>query len=168
MRLNQKRYRVGKYNKKVFNYKNQRVKSLLLEISGKNSELIEKNNEIVGMNKELSSLNEELYTMNECLEEIVKFRTKELELRNAQLTEYAFINSHMLRAPLSRILGLSFLLSKEATTIKDSQISAIVDGLLTSTNELDLIVRKISNVLYEGNNLTREEINTVSAKIQCG
>ncbi len=142
-------------------YKNERIKNLLSEIRNKNTELVEKNNEIETMNEELSSLNEELSTINETLEETVRHRTRELETQNIQLTEYAFINSHLLRAPLSRILGLSYLLTKEATSIKDSHL---LDALLTSTNEMDAIIRKISDILYDGNNLTREDIKTLIDK----
>lgn len=139
-------------------YKNDRIKNLLSEVRTQNFELIEKNNEIGTMNEELSSLNEELSTLNDVLEENVKHRTQELETRNTQLTEYAFINSHLLRAPLSRILGLSYLLTKEATSIKDSQL---LDALVNSTNEMDSIIRKISDILYDGNNLTREDIKSI-------
>ena len=139
-------------------YKNERIKNLLSEIRRKNSELVEMNNEVATVNEELTALNEELSSMNESLEETVKFRTKELETQNTQLTEYAFINSHLLRAPLSRILGLSYLLSKEATSIHDSQI---LEALITSTNEMDSIIRKISDILYDGNNLTREDIREI-------
>jgi hypothetical protein len=139
-------------------YKNERIKNLLTEVRQKNFELVGKNNEIGTMNEELNAMNEELSTMNESLEETVRYRTSELETQNTQLTEYAFINSHLLRAPLSRILGLSYLLTKEATSIKDSQL---LDALVTSTNEMDSIIRKISDILYDGNNLTREDIKSI-------
>lgn len=139
-------------------YKNERIKNLLSEIKSKNHELIEKNNEIGTINQELSSLNEELSTLNETLEETVQFRTRELETQNTQLTEYAFINSHLLRAPLARILGLSSLISKEVTSLKEREL---MDALIVSTNEMDAIIRKISDILYNGNNLTREDIKSI-------
>ena len=139
-------------------FKNERINNLLGEVQQKNFELIEKNNEIETMNEELNTLNEELITTNDSLEETVKHRTKELEAQNTQLTEYAFINSHLLRAPLARVLGLSNLLTKEATSIKDSQL---LNALLKSTNELDEIIRKISDILYDANNLTREDIKSI-------
>lgn len=103
-------------------------------------------------------LNEELNTINEMLEEKVKERTSVLEARNTQLTEYAFINSHMLRAPLSKIKGLSHLLTSEKLNVKDHKI---VDALLKSTDELDEIIRKISDLLYEGKDFSREEIESI-------
>lgn len=101
------------------------------------------------------SYNKELKIINESLEDTVGKRTSELEEQNNQLREYAFINSHLLRAPLARVLGLSFLISKEATSIKDKEL---ISNLLGSAKELDEIVKNISDILYDGNNLTRDDI----------
>ena len=96
------------------------------------------------------------------LEQKVSERTRVLEERNAQLTEYAFINSHLLRAPLSQILGLSNLLTHEDLNVKHKEI---VDALAKSTTELDQIIRKISDLLYDGKDFSREEIeNLISRK----
>lgn len=139
-------------------FKNERITNLLYELRRKNFELVEKNNEIEAMNEELNSLNEELTTVNETLEETVKRRTHELETQNNQLTEYAFINSHLLRAPLSRILGLSQLISSEPNSHRDTEL---INALISSTNELDAIIRRISEILYDGNRFTREDINEI-------
>jgi hypothetical protein len=125
-------------------YKNERIKNLLEEVRRQNFDLTEKNKEIE--------------SMNDSLEEKVKQRTQELETRNTQLTEYAFINSHLLRAPLSRILGLSHLLTNEAVSINDSQV---LDALIRSTNELDSIITKITEILYTGNNINRDDIKSI-------
>jgi light-regulated signal transduction histidine kinase (bacteriophytochrome) len=101
-----------------------------------------------------------LMSVNETLEAAVMKRTAELETQNKQLTEYAFINSHILRAPLARILGLCYLITTEATSIKDKQL---MEALKISSEELDLIIRKISDLLYDGNNLSRADIQ---AKIE--
>jgi|GEM_PF-2170580 len=145
----------------ALSYKNVRIQNLLAEIRNKNFELVEKNNEIETMNEELSSLNEELATTNDSLEETVKIRTQDLEKQNVMLTEYAFINSHLLRAPLSRILGLSDLIGREVQLVSDARL---IDSLIVASKELDAIVRKISDVLYDGNNLTREDVNAIVEK----
>jgi GAF domain-containing protein len=139
-------------------YKNLLINDLLNQVQQRNVDLIEKGNEIEAMNEELNSLNEELLTLNDSLEATVKRRTQELETQNQQLTEYAFINSHILRAPLARILGLAQLIASEAETIKDKQLLA---ALITSSHELDSIIRKISDLLYDGNNLSREDIQVI-------
>lgn len=139
-------------------YKNLEINNLLMQVRVTNNDLIDKSNEIETMNEELSSLNEELSTLNENLEETVKRRTFELETQNNQLTEYAFINSHVLRAPLARILGLAQLISRESISIEDT---SLVNALIQSSNELDSIIRKISDLLYDGNNLSREDIQGI-------
>lgn len=138
--------------------KANQINRLLKQIRNQNHELIEKRNEIEILNEELSSTNEELLTMNESLEVSVKSRTQELEQQNEQLTEYAFINSHLLRAPLARILGLSYLISKNKDVANDPKI---IESLIQSTDELDAITRRISELLYVGSNFSREEIKEI-------
>ncbi len=142
-------------------YKNEKIKRLLEEVSLKSNLLEEKNTEIKSINEELASVNDALRDTNNNLEATVESRTSALEQRNRQLTEYAFINSHLLRAPLSRIMGLSQLIVLDVDSAKEKQL---VDALLQSTNEMDSIIRKISEVLYEGNNLTREDIQKIIAR----
>ncbi|MDH5474980.1 MAG: GAF domain-containing protein [Cyclobacteriaceae bacterium] len=141
--------------------KNSHVKLLLDDIVDKNNELIGKNKEIESINEELNFVNEELKTINDSLEETVKNRTFELESQNKQLSEYAFINSHLLRAPLSRVLGLSDLISREVTIPKDVKL---LNSLAKSTFELDSIIKKISDILYDGNHITREDVNSIINK----
>lgn len=138
-------------------YKNQEIKELLTQVKQRNFELVEKTNEIETMNEELNSVNEQLSVLNDSLEATVRRRTAELEKQNTQLTEYAFINSHVLRAPLARILGLAQLISREAN-IKDRQL---LDALIHSSDELDSIIRKISDILYDGNNLSRHDVKSI-------
>jgi len=138
--------------------KTNQINQLLKQIRNQNHELIEQRNEIKTLNEELSATNEELLTMNESLDVSVKSRTKELEQQNEQLTEYAFINSHLLRAPLARILGLSYLISKNKDGPNDPKI---IEALLQSTDELDAITRRISELLYVGSNFSREEIKEI-------
>jgi signal transduction histidine kinase len=72
----------------------------------------------------------------------------ELELQNQQLSEYAHINSHLLRGPLARILGIINLLSKSEATDDQKQY---LEHLLKASKDLDEIVTKISDVLeHEG------------------
>lgn len=147
---------------------NERIKNLLRQIRHQNHELIEKTNSIEAMNEELTSLNEELISLNdqltstnERLELAVMKRTEELESQNKQLTEYAFINSHLLRAPLARLLGISHLVAMEVSTVKDREL---LEALQVSARELDEIVKKISELLYAGHPMSREDINAIVDK----
>ncbi|MEX1240287.1 MAG: PAS domain-containing protein [Cyclobacteriaceae bacterium] len=70
-----------------------------------------------------------------------KLQTKALETQNQKLMEIAWVQSHEVRAPLARIMGLVQLLSRypeENIDLKDS-----LHHILQSANELDEIVRKI-------------------------
>lgn len=142
-------------------HKNQQIQQLLEEIRTKNINLEAQVNENQIMNEELNSLNDELMTVNESLEKAVHERTSTLQLQNEQLTEYAFINSHLLRAPIARILGLANIITNEVELQKDKQM---LEALSLATEELDDIVRRISDVLYDSNNVSRSDIKKMINK----
>ncbi len=112
------------------------------------SSLQQKNNELARQSGEIRSINENLESM-------VKKRTLDLEERNKKLVEYGFINSHLVRAPLARILGLTDLISREIN-IKDHYL---IDLLVNSSRELDIVLTRITNVLSENHNLTVDLLN---------
>ncbi|MEI9918918.1 MAG: GAF domain-containing protein [Bacteroidota bacterium] len=101
--------------------------------------------------KKLKQQSKEITRMNEMLEQRVKERTEELEDRNNQLTEYAFINSHLLRSPVSKIMGLINLMEVDKTA--DPQ--EMVNLLRRSCDELDTVVKKITIALDGGDQLDR-------------
>lgn len=108
--------------------------------------------------EELHHANEELTTVNDSLDLKIKNRTIELEERNYQLTEYAFINSHLLRAPLARILGLANLIRMEST---DPNTRLLMEKLFNSCEELDEIIKLMSTQLSGGsilNSVQKEEL----------
>ncbi|WP_109829725.1 7TM-DISM domain-containing protein [Reichenbachiella versicolor] len=72
-----------------------------------------------------------------------KYITRTLE-KNRLLAKQLFMNSHMLRAPISRILGLINLL-RPFNTGKES--SSFLHHIETSTHELDDMTKKMSNLL---------------------
>lgn len=65
-----------------------------------------------------------------------------MEEQNKKLKEIAWIQSHVVRAPLARIMGLVELLSEQNNNdeIKNSEI---IEAITSSANELDQIIRKI-------------------------
>ena len=110
--------------------------------------------ERIANEKEIREQRDEIASMNYYLEERVRDRTMELEKQNMQLTEYAFINSHMLRAPLSRILGLITLLNDA----KNEQArQEIIQFIKISGEELDLITKKINDALAKGEHFNRQD-----------
>jgi len=70
-----------------------------------------------------------------------KLQTHALETQNQKLMEIAWVQSHEVRAPLARLMGLVQLLSRYSDgeiVVKDS-----LHQILQSANELDEIIRKI-------------------------
>lgn len=91
----------------------------------------------------------QLTNQNIILEEKVKERTQELEknlesieLQNKALREISWIQSHVVRAPLARMMGaISLLEIKDNSGVSQEEIMEIV---ITSANEIDKTVREIS------------------------
>jgi PAS domain S-box-containing protein len=67
-----------------------------------------------------------------------------IEAQNKKLLEISWMQSHVIRAPLSRIMGLLPML-KECTGV-DLDQRLIHDYLITSANELDQVIRSITEV----------------------
>jgi PAS domain S-box-containing protein len=65
-----------------------------------------------------------------------------LEDQNKKLKEISWMQSHLVRAPLARILGLVPLLEDTTATIDEKM--EMMDYLLTSANDLDEIIREIT------------------------
>ncbi len=58
------------------------------------------------INANVSRQSQEISFLNQNLEKLVTERTEELKEKNLQITEYIFTNSHRVRGPIARILGL--------------------------------------------------------------
>jgi GAF domain-containing protein len=118
------------------------------------------NKELHAQRLHIEEINRALKGSNETLEEHVQERTRKLEEQNAQLTEYAFINSHLLRAPLARILGVASIIAQAQDENKPVD-PVLLHGLIRSGDELDEIIRTISKLLYEGKDFTRKEVEEI-------
>lgn len=70
-----------------------------------------------------------------------KKQTRALELQNQKLMEIAWVQSHEVRAPLARLMGLAQLLHRSAWNSIDDKTA--LSHLLQSASELDEIIRKI-------------------------
>jgi len=120
---------------------NEELKEKISEISQKNKMLNFQQKEIFDKSEKLIEQKEEIQSINETLELRVKDRTSVLEAKNKQLTEYAFINSHVLRSPVSTLMGLINLISYSSLT-KDDQ--KMYEYLKVTAQELDDVVIKIN------------------------
>lgn len=70
-----------------------------------------------------------------------------IEEQNKKLREIAWIQSHVVRAPLSRLMGLIDLFSNEEND--DDEKRAILSYMLVSANELDAVIKTISDKVHE-------------------
>lgn len=70
-----------------------------------------------------------------------KKQTRELELRNQRLMEIAWVQSHEVRAPLARIMGLVQLIKRYPE--EEADIRPTLNHIVQSANDLDEIIRKI-------------------------
>lgn len=71
-----------------------------------------------------------------------KKREQELRHQNSRLKEIAWLQSHELRAPVARILGLTNLI-KGGLLINEGELSTVLKDIENSTVELDSVVRRI-------------------------
>lgn len=98
----------------------------------------------------------QLTNQNTILEEKVAERTAELEknlaaieLQNKALREISWIQSHVVRAPLARMMGAIALLDiKDDAGVTQEEIMEIV---VSSANEIDKTVREISSKTAQAN-----------------
>jgi len=70
-----------------------------------------------------------------------------IEAQNEKLREIAWMQSHVARAPLSRLMGLIDLFKNYQNTPEEN--SMIADHLLTCAHELDNIIKDISVKVYD-------------------
>jgi PAS domain S-box-containing protein len=133
---------------------NTDLKENIWKIEKQNGLLHSQSKEIENINKELKNSNEEIRTINLNLENHVKERTQHLELQNKQLSEYAYINAHLLRGPLCSILGLVQLMENGNAHDVDS----LIFHMNKSVNELQEVIDKISKAIEKGTHFDRSLI----------
>ena len=84
--------------------------------------------------------------MNENLDKLVKERSKKIETQLGLLIKYTQMNSHEVRAPLARILGLLEIIKLDPEL---SDAKNIVNELCISGEELDEIVKNMNRLLEQ-------------------
>jgi len=131
---------------------NRELTSKIAEIKQQNSLLVAQRREIEDINKEIQKSNREIKDINTNLEKRVRERTKNLEEKNMQLAEYAYINSHLLRGPLCSILGLVNLMESSMNNDQDN----IVMHMKKSSEELRTVVNKITRAIEQGSHFDRQ------------
>lgn len=81
---------------------------------------------------------------NQILEVRVKARTQELIRQKDQLAEYAFINAHLMRHPLTQIMGLVPLIRDAKTKTEQDQF---LDMLEKASQKLDGVIHEVRDLV---------------------
>ncbi len=68
---------------------------------------------------------------------------KAIEVQNEKLKEIAWMQSHVVRAPLARIMGLIELLKDSSSPIDEKERAQLLEDILRSATEFDEIIRNI-------------------------
>lgn len=133
--------------------KNEEVTSQNEEIKSQNEELFSQQTLLESQYDLIAKANEELTEYKEHLEEIVEKRTAELKLansdlenKNKQLEQFAFMAAHNLRSPVATIMGLTLLMEDDDTA--DTQ-REVVKRISMSVRKLDVIVKSLSSILSD-------------------
>jgi ligand-binding sensor domain-containing protein/signal transduction histidine kinase len=167
---------IQQQNRRLENLVEVRTKELVIreeEIKAQNYKLFQQREELATQNEELLSSQEEISAQrdlvsmqnaelqearaiiedqnkkimlrNENLEKEVEKRTEKLTEYNQQLEQFAFISAHNLRAPVARILGLGQILDLTGKDIVENKL--VCDKIVTTTRELDRVVRDLNTIL---------------------
>jgi signal transduction histidine kinase len=78
-------------------------------------------------------------------------KTYKIVEQHEKLIEYTFHNSHQVRAPLARILGLINLI--QLNMAKPEEMDSILDEIRRASDELDKVITRMNAILEDDNNL---------------
>ncbi len=98
------------------------------------------------LRKEVRIRTQEITDLNRSLENKVLERTQELEDRNKRLSSYAYMNAHLLRAPLVRIMSLIEVIKNDQETSVKPEHMNIIDK---SVHELDEVIHSINETVAQ-------------------
>jgi len=119
-------------------------------------EMEQKHNQLLHVHDKLKEQNNEIEQLNNKLEVKVQERTERLSQRNELLEQYASYNSHVLRAPIARLMGLIMLLEHEKEPTERIRIE---QSIYASSQELDAITKEMQEVLAKEYIEKRPEVN---------
>ncbi len=85
-----------------------------------------------------------------------------IESQNQKLREISWIQSHVVRAPIARLMGLSELIVERENS--PDQLHTLVGHIVDSANELDTIIRDITQKAHEANQEIRTDLDVSKFK----
>jgi len=130
-------------SKKALADQNENLENI---VKVRTAEVQSSNKKLHLLNEELMSSSEKIKSVNDNLESLVLERTKRINDQLQQLSRYAHMNSHDVRAPLARILGLTQLLEKETD---EAARNEIIKKLGVASQELDRVIKSMTQLLIK-------------------
>jgi signal transduction histidine kinase len=118
-----------------------RLTELVALLNQKNAKINEQHSRLQASYKELSDL-------NNYLEVSIKQKTNRIAEKNKQLADISYENSHSLRAPLARILGLLHLIKIDPER-KDFYLSKLDDQALEMDSRICIVSKFIERNMNE-------------------
>ncbi len=85
-----------------------------------------------------------------------------IEDQNQKLREISWIQSHVVRAPIARLMGLSELILEHENSAE--QLDKLVGHIVDSANELDTIIREITAKAQQANQDIRPDLDVSELK----
>jgi signal transduction histidine kinase len=122
--------------------RNQRKMNELIHL------LNQKNAQINAQHAKLQMNYRELSELNNNLGKIISQKTARIAEKNKQLADIAYENSHCIRAPLARMLGLLHLIQIDPDR-KDFYVSKLNDQALEMDQKIFMVSKAIERNLYE-------------------
>lgn len=136
------------------------------KVKEQNAELTQKQLEMISQNEKLFQQKKEIALLNTNLESLVSQRTQELKdtldnltKQNQDLSQFSYIISHNLRAPVARILGLVNIFNEK--DYNDDFNKQIFSHLKQTSIDLNVVIKDLTQIITIRNDLskTKEEIN---------
>ena len=93
-------------------------------------------------------------------EEIIRNYSKELEIKNEELKQFAYITSHDLKSPLRNVITLLQLVRKKNVNVLDKNSLELVNTSINSAEHLYRLVNDI--LLYSTSENTNQETENIS------
>lgn len=104
------------------------------------------NRKLVELNNEITHQKDNLNLINQHLEEIINDRTKDLQEKNKQLSEYSSYLSHQIRGPIATLKGL---INLEKENLIDQ--TECIEMMNKCVSEIDDKIIEMSSMLHNNN-----------------